>query len=179
MQEGLKALETLLDPYEWFYEVVAEAEVRRYVVYVHTMDKSQDSIIPDRMMGHQVVIHFASSAPDAKNEFVSRPQIHTLPAYNPFDRVPLEIISQRDMETLRGAGWVPEAKEINIGVLTDELDYLEKQCGSNVLQDIFYETHDGKNAVTNLRARFPEVYQAMLNLYKEYGFNVIYEELDG
>jgi hypothetical protein len=177
MQEGLKKLETLLDPYDWFYEVVVEA--RRYVVYVHSMDISQDAIIPDSMMGHQVVIHFASSAPGVKNEFVSKPQTHTLPAYNPFARTQLEIITESDVALLKELGWIPTAKEPHISDLTNKLDRLERICGSNILQDLFYECHDQRNAVTNLRARFPEVYSAIVELYKEYGFDIIYNELDG
>ena len=63
--------------------------------------------------------------------------------------------------------------------LQNELTRLEKVCGSFTLQDIFYEIQDGKNAVTNLSSRYPEVHQAMKRLFDEYGFDVIYEELDG
>jgi hypothetical protein len=69
--------------------------------------------------------------------------------------------------------------ENDIGELIDELSRLEKICGSNTLQDIFYEIHDGKNAVTNLSDRYPLIKGSLQSLYDEYGFDVIYEELDG
>lgn len=165
MQEGLRELEILLDPYEWFYEVVAEA--RRYVVYVTYMEGSQDAIIPDFVQGKQVVVHFASTAPGYKTDYVSKPTSLS------FDRSSFQVAAPKRAEPL----YVSETPSIQ--VLTDELDRLERQCGSNILQDIFYEIHDGKNAVTNLRAKFPDVHNAMIRLYNDYGFDTIYDELDG
>ncbi len=76
-----------------------------------------------------------------------------------------------------------DVEEINAPLdlreLIKELDHLEKMCGSNIMQDIFYETHDGINAVTNLSSKFPDVRREMENLYEQYGFDIIYEELDG
>jgi len=176
MQEGLKELEILLDPYDWFYEVVIEA--RRYVVYVTYMDSTQN-VIPDFVQGHQVVVHFASSAPGAKNEYVNRPSL-SLKQYSPFDREPDNLIrlSESDMEVLY-ATEPPRSIESSIKKLTDKLDRLEKEVGSNTLQDIFYEIHDGRNAVTNLGSRYPDVQASMKRLYDEYGFDTIYNELDG
>jgi hypothetical protein len=68
---------------------------------------------------------------------------------------------------------------VNLHYLLSELDRLEKICGSNLLQDIFYEVHDGKNAVTNYGSKFPEVKNAIQVLYHTYGFDAIYEEIDG
>jgi hypothetical protein len=58
MQVGLKTLETLLDPYDWFVEAAIEGQ--RYVVYVSYMTEEQ-TVVPDTMGGHKIVIHFASS----------------------------------------------------------------------------------------------------------------------
>lgn len=63
--------------------------------------------------------------------------------------------------------------------LIAELDKLERQCGSNTLQDIFYEIHDGNNAVTEWSKRYPDVRKTLEKLYQQYGFDVIYEEMDG
>jgi hypothetical protein len=52
-------------------------------------------------------------------------------------------------------------------------------CGSNIMQDIFYEVHDKENAVTNLSAKFPDVRKSMEKLYAQYGFDLIYENMDG
>lgn len=74
---------------------------------------------------------------------------------------------------------VPANNDVNLRDLIDELDTLESVCGPNILNDIFYEVHDGKNAVTNLSMKYPEVRSRMEKLYSEYGFDVVYEELDG
>jgi hypothetical protein len=175
MQEGLRKLEILLDPYDWFCEVVAEA--RRYVVYVTQMDASQDTIIPDWMHGKQVVVHFASNAPDAKNNFVNKVSAR-LPAYTPFGKhEELVVLTAEDVKLFQATGGFPKV-EPNIKALTDELDRLEKQCGSNILGDVFFEIRDGHNAVTNLSARFPEVRQSLQKLYDKYGFDALYSELE-
>jgi hypothetical protein len=175
MQEGLKELEILLDPYDWFYEVVAEA--RRYVVYVTYMDSTQDTAIPDFVQGKQVVCHFASAAPGAKNEYLSKPQLntyHTLPLLVPDSS---GSVVQDDLESC-----ISQLKDVevpNVATLCHALDKLEKEVGSNILQDIFYEIHDGSNAVTSLGSRYPDVQASMKRLYDEYGFDTIYNELDG
>lgn len=172
MQEGLKELEILLDPYDWFYEVVAEA--RRYVVYVTYMDSTQN-IIPDFVQGRQVVVHFANTAPSTKSEYISKPMDnHRLPVLT-FD--PSGSLSQEDLDIS-----LLQLKDVeipNIDSLCKALDRLEREVGSNTLQDIFYEIHDGRNAVTNLGSRYPDVQASMKRLYDEYGFDTIYNELDG
>jgi hypothetical protein len=164
MQEGLRELEVLLDPYDWFYEAVAEA--RRYVVYVTYMNSTQDTIIPDFVQGHQVVVHFASSAPDTKSEYVNKPQPNS-----PFERV-----LPKEVEPL----YVTETPQLPLSTqdLTDELDRLERICGTNILGEIFFERHDGFNAVTNLSSKYPEVRKGIDALYDQYGFNSIYDELE-
>ena len=175
MQEGLKALEQLLDPYDWFYEVCAEA--RRYVVYVHRMEKEQNTVIPDSIMGHQVVVHFASSRMLEPGAYLVKSESPT--ALKPFSATPAkevdagQMLDELDLDVPQGTQ-VPDTS-----ALTRELDRLEKQCGSNILQDIFYEIHDKVNAVTNLGAKFPEVRESLMALYQAYGFDTIYEELDG
>ena len=62
---------------------------------------------------------------------------------------------------------------LDIRVLIKELDRLERICGSNTMQDIFYEVHDQANAVTNSSSKFPEVRRRMESLYQKYGFDII------
>ncbi len=174
MQDGLKELEVLLDPYDWFYE--ARTEDRRYVVYVHSMEKEQDTIIPDSIMGRQVVVHFASNQLLHKNNYVISP--------TPFLSTVKEN-TQSNIDTKADQGLddldlsLPDDVEIpNTSVLTKELDRLEKDCGPNILSDIFFEIRDMHNAVTNLSARFPKVREEMVKLYIQYGFDAIYNELE-
>lgn len=88
-------------------------------------------------------------------------------------------LSPREMTDLAASEEEERQLELSVRALTDELDRLERLCGSNILQDIFYEVHDKTNAVTNLSAKFPEVRGRVEKLYDKYGFDIIYEELDG
>lgn len=129
---------------------------------------SSGLIIPDFVQGHQIVIHFASSAPGVKNEYLNKPQLNTYHHEN--------LLPKEDWDTL-----LLQLKNIelpNLNILCCELDSLEKQCGSNILGEIFFEIKDGRNAVTNLSVKFPKVREAMEKLYDEYGFNAIYDELE-
>jgi hypothetical protein len=167
MQEGLKELEVLLDPYDWFYEV--DAEPLRYVVYVTHMNSEQNSVIPDRVQGKQVVIHFARSKTTNAQEFVVEGRPSLLKSIDAIATTGdlLLPLSEDDVE-------VPDLNELG-----QRIDKLERQVGPNILFDIFFEIHDGGRAVTQLGAKFPEVRHAMQELYHEYGFDPIYNELEG
>jgi hypothetical protein len=170
MQEGLKTLETLLDPYDWFYEACIEG--LRYVVYVHRMGPGVEDQIPDQIAGKQVVVHFAASKNVQIGQYVKTPGILDISQM-------AEYLGQAEEEELVSEELSSSFLQLDLSDLCKELDRLEKICGSNILQDVFYEIHDGKNAVTNLRAKFPDVHRTMMKLYDEYGFSTIYEELDG
>jgi hypothetical protein len=152
MQEAIKSLEILLDPYDWFHEICMEGN--RYIVYVSYMDKSQDTIIPDRATdGRQILCHFVHSmAP--KEQLLNLPFPTTVPAQ------------------------IESSTVVSMLHLQEELDRLGIICGSHTLLDVFYETHDQKNAITNMSARYPQVRAAMEKLYHQYGFSAIYEVLD-
>jgi hypothetical protein len=168
MQEGLDILYHLCSKNDWFHDVCIEA--RRYVVYVHRMGPGIEEAIPDMVAGRQVVVHFAPSKNFKGGQLVKVPDV--LDVTDDVEEVPYDPMD--DMEELPS-----DLLHEDLSDLCKELDRLEKVCGSNILQDIFYEIHDGKNAVTNLRAKFPDVHQAMMKVYNEYGFSVVYEELDG
>lgn len=160
MQEGLEYLSRLLDKYDWFDEACIEGQ--RYIVYVFQMGAGIDENIPDQVAGHQVVAHFSSAKNISPNQYII--------SCSKVGSLTLEDLTEELSSDLS----VP-----NLSDLCKELDRLEKICGSNILQDIFYEIKDGKNAVTNLRAKFPDVHKAMIRLYDEYGFDPIYNEMDG
>jgi len=141
-----------LEQYDWFCDVELD-DLGRFVVYVDRMDLNFIRSTPDKIGGHHVLFHYISSQPMLK------------------EKQPNHIVNVENYPT--------EELETNLDSLIFELDRLEKICGSNILQDIFYEVHDGKNAVTNLSNKFPEVRQVLDSLYNEYGFDLIYEELDG
>lgn len=162
----------------WVHSV-SKDQYGRYVVYVKYMDSGV--VVPDFTPdGKQVMCHFAVSATATANQFMNMPQTHILKTteaklYNTDTVVSAVVVSDPTMDEVVG----PEDEEKSLRHLTNELDKLEKQCGSLTLQDIFYEIHDGPNAVTNMSGRYPDVRRGLSKLYQQYGFNVIYEELDG
>lgn len=156
-----------------------------YVVYVKYMDKTV--VTPDRTPdGQQVKCHFATSLLTNQNKYLNIPESPTaLKLHVPKDpmmtfkgdvrRADADATTAPTVDEVVGT----EEEEKSILYLQKELDRLEKQCGSYTLQDIFYEVHDQKNAVTNASERYLEVRKSLEKLYKLYGFDTIYEELDG
>jgi hypothetical protein len=155
------------------------------------MDEKVIRFVPDWTEDRkQVLLHFAASAPDAKNEYVNKPQERK---YTPSQFVETtrqamkqeidvgfgqcvelidgELVDKEEIEQDRQL-------ELSVKVLTDELDSLERICGSNVLGEIFFETHDKHNAVTNSSSKYPEVRKRLEKLYDTYGFDLLYEQLE-
>jgi hypothetical protein len=166
--EGLVWLSNTYSKKDWFCE--AERESNRYVVYVKYMNIETMTLIPSDLLGKQVVVHFIAYKRATREAFTTNGT--RIPCSKPAAVVVPE--APESMEELSS-----DLLEVDVDDLVKELDRLERICGSNALQDIFYEEHDQKNAVTNLSARYPEVKLSMHNLYKTYGFDVIYNELDG
>lgn len=168
--EGMDHLSKWLKGHDWFYDIGTDS-YGRYVVYVKFMNHETLHDIPDTVSGKQVVVHFAGSMQASKEQFTIRPLSSftsgTLPP-PPEDT----IVSVEG--SISGA-----SEDKSLRHLQNELDRLEKACGSHALQDIFYEAHDGKNAVTNVSKNYSDVRKSMDKLLQEYGFDVIYEELDG
>jgi hypothetical protein len=165
--EALKQLAGQFGREEWFHSTGLD-QYGRLVVYVKHMNHATLHDIPDFVDGKQVLVHFAGSLLATRDQFTNRQDTpgSTLKAH-----VPEEPTVEEEVGS--------EEEEKSILFLQKELDRLEKICGSNTLQDIFYESHDRENAVTNLSARYPEVRERIEKLYTMYGFDVIYEELDG
>jgi hypothetical protein len=147
---------------DWFHSVGLD-RYNRPVVYVHYMNADIIRFVPDWAEdGSQVLCHFASSITKTAADFLDKPQQHKLPIPK------LSLVSAQ-----------PQGKEFSITlIIGDELDRLEILCGSDTLQDIFYEIKDGENAITNLSVKFPQVRRKLENLYDKYGFDPIYEQLN-
>ncbi len=146
--------------YDWF-KGTGKDQYGRHIVYCSRMDYLTISKIPDKIDGKQVVFHYH------------------YPQLNYVYHEPLTI---KQVEPK--AKPAPKVEEIEVSVpdidyLIKELDQLEKMCGTNILDAIFYEVHDRHNAVTNLSEKYPLVRDKMEELYTEFGFDLIYEEMDG
>lgn len=177
-REGIDLLTSMLKEKDWFCEVGTD-NIGRFVVYVKYMNMETMTSVPDKMLGVQVLVHFIASKTAKREDFTNNANhVPFAKAPEPAPKPVLELVMEPDfMDDLEELP--SNLLENDLSVLTDELDRLEKMCGSNALQDIFYEIHDGKNAVTNLSDRYPEVKKGLSKLYDEYGFDVIYEEIPG
>lgn len=171
MDEREKILTDMFKDRDWF-DSVGYDQYGRVVVYVKYMCHETLYDIPDTCEGKQVLSHFASSKNATREQFTNTQKPATLPVVTPAPK--LELVDEPEIEELDSS-----FLETDLSELCKALDKLERICGSNCLQDIFYEVHDGKNAVTNLSVKYPEVRAKLEQLYDEYGFDVIYEELDG
>jgi hypothetical protein len=170
--EGLELLTSMFFERDWFVET-GKDNIGRYVVYVKYMNMETMTSVPDKMLGKQVLVHFIGSKTARRESFMTNAN-HVPFARTEYKPLPKLVPEPDGIEELSS-----DLLENDIGELINELNRLEKICGSNALQDIFYEIHDGKNAVTNLSERFGLVTESLRRLYDEYGFDVIYEELDG
>jgi hypothetical protein len=167
-KEALVQLRHLYQNKDWFADVGTD-QYGRFVVYIKYTCEETLRGIADYHEGVQVVVHLDASRTATRDQFTSN---LSAPGASIKRYVPEPMASEPVAVEL-----VDEDKSLRH--LTDELDKLEKLCGTNTLQDIFYEIHDGENSVTNLSARYPTVRKSLDRLYDEYGFDVIYEEMDG
>ena len=171
-EELISGLTKLLSKNGWF-DSVGFNKFGKMVVFIHYTTSEVMQAIPDKFEGKYVLSQFASTKPEvlrAKYNTTYKPEYHYTPSVT--ELVNVTKLAVIDQET-------NEDKELDVEFLIRELDRLEKKCGSRALQDIFYEVHDGKNAVTKLSLVYPEIYHDVLDLYEEFGFDNIFNELDG
>jgi hypothetical protein len=160
---------------DWFYDAGYD-QYGRPVIYVKFDCHETIWHLPNVIQGKQLLVHLAASIIGNKEDyFVKSSNGHgSLPRFIP--KV-VAVVKPSVVETMEDTEEQERELELSVQALTDELDRLEKLCGSNILGEIFFEEHDGANAVTNLSTRYPEVRQRMHTLYDKYGFDTIYEEL--
>lgn len=170
---------------DWF-GCIGRDQYNRLVVYVHRMTGEVSTFLPDRTSdGQQVLMHWYDSKFGKKEDYMGKVEptrFHTLtPTPTQFIEAAREA-QKRGVDT--GFGQIVDEMteeqllELRVKHLTDELDKLEKICGTNILSDIFFEIHDGNNAVTNLSIKYPEVREKLQSLYSQFGFDILYEELE-
>ena len=170
--EGLDLLARMCHGKDWFNQVGLD-QFGRFVVYVNYLNLDVYAEVPDKIDGKTVLVHYAYSKDAHKDQFTGSVKKGP-PPLPVVEMDTIDIIDVTDDAELLEDESPPDLRSLTI-----ELDRLEKICGSNIMQDIFYEVHDGQNAVTNLSAKFPEVRSGVEKLYQRYGFDVIYEEMDG
>jgi len=150
ISDSLSEVKNYLKHHDWFHDVDVDS-LGRIAVYVNFMNPMVFKIVPERVDGTHVLIHFAGSKTIRKEDFVQE-LTSTPPKEEDSDKEFLELYSK--------------------------LNELETICGLNILTDIFFESHDASNAITNLSSKYPEIREKMNSLYEEYGFDVIHDELE-
>ena len=149
----------------WF-DSVGRDQYGRLTIYVRFMNLETMTEVPSKIDGDQVMVHFVANKTAKSEDFTLSGSLR--PSFLPLVE-----------EELDNEGELPfYLLESDIGDLIQELERLEKICGTNTLSEIFFEEHDQENAITNLSAKFPEVRESISKLYQIYGFDVIYEELE-
>lgn len=148
--EAATQLKNQLSGMPWFVAVLAKDKLAPHRLVVLTEWQSLDIInsIPMKFENYQVLVHFANRKKDKVEVTSAAP----------------EVISEYAV-----------SKETD---LVKELTRLENICGTHTLCDLFFECHDGSNAVTNLSERYPDIRKAMDRLYAEHGFEAINNELE-
>ena len=149
INEKLSKLKNQLSTNDWFFDVSISEQSKHITVLVYYMNYDVLTLIPTKLDDYNVLVHFANVPMPIKN-----------------DKTDHVVIIDED-----------ESDEPDIDYLMYQLDKMEKICGANVLENVFFEIHDGKNAVTNLSTKFPEVKVVMQELYDTFGFDVVYGEL--
>lgn len=186
MDERIEQLTNMFKDRPWFDSVGYE-QYGRVVVYVKEMNQETLYDIPSTCLGKQVLTHFAASKTAQADQFkVPPPKTVNVLSLDEFLAKAKEaqaaghdvgvgqmLDADDDIEELDSS-----LLEVDMSHLHDELRKLEKMCHASVLSDIFFEVHDGKNAVTDMSAKYPDVAAKMQALYDEYGFDVLYEELE-
>lgn len=167
-KDGLNYLRDKYAAYD-FFDSVGLDQYGRYVVYVKYMGEKVFACVEKFLDGKQVLLWFASAKPE-----VLKQKYCTL--VNLSDLRPHHTITEQKPT-------LPEPKEfdnadLNMSNLSSELDRLEKNCGTRVLGDMFFEVHDGINAVTEYRKQYPDAFKRLQALYDDFGFDVLYEELE-
>lgn len=131
-------------------------DYNRHVIYVNKMNLEILLSLPNECDNVQVLCHYYNSFVIDSSKYVEK-----------IDSEPQNYVVEDSIESK----FQKDEIKYHVGLL------LEKY-GVNTVQDIFYEIHDGGNAVTNLSAIFPELKEKMMDLYRKFGFNPLYKEIE-
>lgn len=171
-QEAIQTLKKQFQSKDWFSDVDQD-NFNKIVVYVKYLSSEVITSIPDRIGGHYILVHFANSKIADSKQFITDASIWQPPQTK--GKWIVETVKNIELDHLKEPMVCRPIKPPHSDLI-GELDRLALICGENILQDIFYEIVDGKNALTNLSPKFPEVRKSMEKLYDMYGFETINEE---
>lgn len=167
MEDAIHRLHVLLHGRDWYAgKVLPNPNLHNCIIaYVKYNTLEIEEAIPRKVEGYDVRVHFAASLGEP-----AKP-VTTLPLFNPSALAPPKPVS------------APPDSESDLvfspaGDLHNALWNLRRNCGKENLESIFYEIHDGTNALTCVSKEFPEVRTKLQTLYNEFGFDILFEEID-
>lgn len=164
LQDALHSLKVQLHGYPWFAQQTAKHDSlhNAIVAYVHLMNREIETLVPLKVDGWDVRAHFVGSANTLSTaEKKSAP----LSTAHPVAPVVVQLLQE-------------EPEFTTTLDIHNEIWKLRRVCGKENLTDIFYEIHDGDDAVTNHSEQFPLVREKLQSLYNEFGFDLLFEEID-
>ena len=178
LSEALDQLNKKLFSYDWYAKKVEKNSILHgsIVAYVHRMDSEVYALVPDYIGPWTVRIHYIASffGPE-KSVYQTMVDAQKVEAKSKLQKLADEI---GDLPTTLLAVGSLEREDNMLDVdVSDEIWKLSKLCGWQNLEDIFYEVHDGVNAVTNQSEAFPEVRTKLEYLYELVGFDVLADEI--
>lgn len=147
---GISHLTELYSKFDWF-DSVGFDKYGRYVVYTKIINQDIMSLVIQKYNNKQVLLAFDHAKPGTKNKYIN-----------------VINLSKEDSDNIF-------TDELDLNKLINSLNRLKKACKISILENIFYEIHDGKNALTNLSKRYPSVRRELEELFNVYGFDLIYE----
>lgn len=121
----------------------------KILVYVKEMSLDILQAIPQKIDGKPVFVHFLSS----KNVSIDH------------------YVDKKDFGSTTQSG-------SEYQMLHCELSDMRKLCDYSSILDIFYEIHDGDNAITSFSEEYPMIKESMKVLYNKYGFDPIFKEIN-
>lgn len=94
-------------------------------------------------------------------------------------QVLIHFVQYRDFDPNSIANYVYTLNQVEEKTdLKKVITNLKKDCSSSILEEIFYEVHDGDNSVTNQSWKHPKIREQLEKLYNEYGFELMYNNID-
>lgn len=167
MEDAIHRLHVLLHGREWYAgKVLANPNLHNSIIaYVKYNTLEIEEAVPRLMEGYDVRVHFAGSLGES-----AKPNT-TLGVFNPSALAPQPVVAAPE----------PSSDDFMLapaGDIHNALWNLRRACGRENLENIFYEIHDGTNALTCVSKEFPEVRTKLQTLYDEFGFDILFEEID-
>ncbi len=177
LSEALSTLNQKMFYYDWYAKKVAVNTMlyNSIVVYAHRIDAAVYAAVPDKIGNWDVRVHFFASYNANADTFKVAPKTLLEQFATKVGTVPTGMLAATSLTP--PVEEVTELTEEDFDV-SEEVWQLSKQCGWDALEEIFYEIHDGPNAITERSKDFPGVAASIKELYDLVGFDVLAEEIE-